>query len=43
MPAADAWIDLALVARAFPDVTPIDEIPLAAAIARQTVAVQGRG
>ncbi|WP_093569035.1 hypothetical protein [Methylobacterium sp. 174MFSha1.1] len=43
MPAAEAWIDLALVARAFLDETPIDEIPLAAEIARQTLAVQRRG
>ncbi|MET7241992.1 hypothetical protein ABZT49_01355, partial [Methylobacterium sp. EM32] len=42
MPAAEAWIDLALVARAFLDETPIDEIPLAAEIARQTLAVQRR-
>lgn len=38
MPASDAWIDLALVARAFLDGTPIEEIPLAAEIARQTIA-----
>ncbi|MFH6781532.1 MULTISPECIES: hypothetical protein [Methylobacterium] len=36
--APDAWIDLALVARAFLDGTPIEDIPLAAGIARQTIA-----
>lgn len=36
--APDAWIDLALVARAFPDEAPIEAIPLAAEIARQTIA-----
>ncbi len=38
--AGEAWIDLALVARAFLDEdTPITEIPLAMGIAKQTVAV----
>lgn len=40
LPAAEAWIDLALVARAFLDETPIEDIPLAAEIARQTLSAQ---
>ena len=40
LPASEAWIDLALVARAFLDETPIEDIPLAAEIARQTLSAQ---
>lgn len=40
LPASEAWIDLALVARAFLDGTPIEDIPLAAEIARQTLSAQ---